>query len=144
MESKPDEEKKNISVKGVNKELYRKVMQKAVETGKSIGELTNDAYKALLSTMETAWGKSMSVLHGGPRIISDFKSISISDTDLKEIGKNVFFRNIGDLDLSEVTSETFEKYVDGLVNIDRLIISNKMKKSLVLLRGRYINKIDIM
>ena len=34
-ESTDIEESKNISVKGVNSDLYRKVMQKALETGKT-------------------------------------------------------------------------------------------------------------
>lgn len=143
MESKPEEEKKNISVKGVNKELYKKVMQKAIETGKSIGELTNDAYKAMLSSMGVAWEKSMNILHVNSHLISDFKNVSVNDSDLEDIGKSVVFRNIGTLDLSEVSTETFEKYVEAIINVEHLIISEKLKKSLVLLRGKYIDKLDV-
>ena len=38
----------------VPKDIYRKILQLARDTGKSVGDLTNDAYKALLSTADGA------------------------------------------------------------------------------------------
>ncbi len=133
---------KNISVKGINKDLYKKVMQKAVETGKTIGEVTNDAYKALLSTMEFAVQKSGAIMHKDFEIISNFNELSVSDTDLKEIGKPVAFSNIDYLDLSNVSNEVFEKYIRSILHVKKLTIPSKMKKSIILTRAKYIEKIE--
>ncbi|MGC8701323.1 MAG: hypothetical protein ACP5R3_06935, partial [Thermoplasmata archaeon] len=38
-----------ISVKGVKKDLYEKIKETARESGKTIGEITNEAYKMFVS-----------------------------------------------------------------------------------------------
>ena len=52
--SEEKKDSKNVSVKGISKDIYRKILQLARDTGKSVGDLTNDAYKALLSTADGA------------------------------------------------------------------------------------------
>ena len=141
-ESTDKEESKNISVKGVNTDLYKKVMQKALETGKTIGEITNDAYKTLLSTMEFALQKSSSVLKRDFEVVSNFSELTISDADLKELGKPIAFSNVDKLDLSAVSSENFDKYIKSLLHIKKLIISPELRKSLILTRAKYIDRID--
>lgn len=141
-ESTDREESKSISVKGVNSDLYRKVIEKAIETGKTIGEITNDAYKTLLSTMEFALQKSSNVLKRDFEVVSNFSELTISDADLKELGKPVAFSNVDKLDLSAVSNENFDKYIKSLLHIKKLIISSELRKSLILTRAKYIDKIE--
>ena len=141
-ESTDGKESKSISVKGVNSDLYRKVIEKAIETGKTIGEITNDAYKTLLSTMEFALQKSSNVLKRDFEVVSNFSELTISDADLKELGKPVAFSNVDKLDLSAVSNENFDKYIKSLLHIKKLIISSELRKSLILTRAKYIDKIE--
>jgi hypothetical protein len=46
---KEEGEKENISIKGIQKNVYDKVKNLARETGKTVGDLTNDAFKGVIS-----------------------------------------------------------------------------------------------
>ena len=61
-------EEKNVSVKGVQKSLYQRILELGKETGRSVGELTNDAYKALLLTASGAKEFSQHFVEGAKQV----------------------------------------------------------------------------
>ncbi|MEM1613981.1 MAG: hypothetical protein QXP25_03665, partial [Thermoplasmatales archaeon] len=48
-EKKKEEDKESVSIKGIQKNLYERMKSLARETGRTVGEVTNDAYKIALS-----------------------------------------------------------------------------------------------
>ena len=49
-----DEEKKNVSIRGVEKEAYESLVKLAKDTGKTLGELASEAFKLYVILAETS------------------------------------------------------------------------------------------
>ncbi|MCY0851628.1 MAG: hypothetical protein OWQ34_02690, partial [Thermoplasma acidophilum] len=102
-EKKDEEETKKItiSVKGIRDDVYRNVSELARHTGKTIGEITNDAYRTFLGTVEGVRNISQNFIEGAKgaisRYIDNFKKLEITADDLKDLGQKVAFRNIDEL-----------------------------------------------
>ena len=142
-----NEEKKDISVKGVSRDVYGMVLKVARDTGRTLGEITNDAYKAFLSTASGAKQISKSFMAGAsqglPKYVENIKNLSMDKKDLEDIGHKVVFRNIDSLDLKDVDDETFDKYVDSITNVKVLRISKPLSKAKVVLKCNFVNNIEI-
>ena len=140
-----ESEKKSVSIKGVRADIYNRMMGMAKDTGRTLGELTNDAYRSFIATVEGAKNVSKSFLEGAgsamPRTIENIKTLEITREDLEEIKHKVSFRNINELIFKDVDDETFEKYVVSIVGVKKLMIPAKMKKSKVLLRSSFVDEI---
>lgn len=148
-EQESQSERKSISVKGVKKDVYKRMIQLARDSGRTLGELTNDAYRTFIGTIDGARNVSQSFMEGtvegkkGSRIISieNFRNLKLSKKDLEEIGHKVEIRNIDDLDLSDINDEMFDKYVHSITGIKNLTISSSLKKSKILLKARFVDNI---
>ena len=145
-ENSGDEEKKDISVKGVSRDIYNRVLRLAKETGRTLGEVTNDAYRAFLSTAASAKQISRNFVEGAtqslPKYVENIKNLTIDGDDLKEIGHRVAFRNIDNLEFKNVNSEVFDDYVESITNVKNLKIPKSLSKARVLLKCNFVDSIE--
>ena len=102
---------KNVSVKGISKDIYRKILQLARDTGKSVGDLTNDAYKALLSTADGAVEVSRTFVQSAReskvQIISNIGELEMSGKEISDLKKKVSFRGMKKLVITDISNEDF-------------------------------------
>lgn len=144
-EEKTETERRNVSIKGVKRDVYNRMIQLARDSGRTLGELTNDAYRVFIGTLDGAKSVSQSFMEGtkSSRItsIENIRNLAIGSKDLEEIGHRIDIRNIDDLDLTGVDDEAFEKYIHHITGIKNLTISSKLKKSKLLMKARFVDNI---
>lgn len=148
-EVEPEEERKeenrSVSIKGVKKDVYQRMMHLARDSGKTLGEITNDAYRTFISTVDGARNVSHSFIEGakGTRItsIENIRTLTLDKKDLEEIGHQVDIRNIDDLTLENIDNETFDQYVKTITGVKNLTIPAKLSKSRILLKARFVDNI---
>lgn len=140
-----ESENRNVSIKGVSKELYEHVNEIAHETGKTMGEITNEAYKVFTSTIYGARSVSKSFISGaleaGYQVVANLKELEISGDDLKDFKKKVIFRNIDKLELKDVTTKDIEDRIQSFVRIGTLTVPKDVRKVAILVRSSYVSKI---
>jgi hypothetical protein len=100
------EQKDVTAIRGLETDLYNKMLAKAKETGKNVSELMNEAMKAYLNQVQetsTIFGENQ-------------HNIIISKKDLVELGK-VMFGGVTNLRFSkDIDKETFENNVVSIEN----------------------------
>lgn len=140
-----EEHTQNISVKGIKRDVYDKVSQIAKVTGRTLGEVTNEAYKSLIGAFDGAGHISRNFIEGlsgsVSRYVENIKNLDLTRKDLEEIGHRTVFKNIDNLVLVDVDDETFDRYVDAIINVKILSIPASLKKSKVLLKCSYVDSI---
>ncbi len=140
-----DEDTENISIKGVQRRVYERVKKLANETGRTVGELTNDAFKVLISAAEETRkvGEEFinAVRDSRVTYVQDLNSIEISGSELAKNNRKVAFRNIQNLVLKDITESDFDRYVESLVNVKFLEVPKSVSKFKVLERAKYVDNI---
>ncbi|MCL4447710.1 MAG: hypothetical protein M0Z77_03800 [Thermoplasmatales archaeon] len=135
----------NISIKGVQKRLYERVKGLATDTGRTVGELTNDAFKVLLSAAEETKKVGEEFIHAvrdsKSTYVQDLNSIEISGPELVRNNKKVTFKNIKNLVFKDLNETDFENYVESIVNVKSLEIPKGISKFKVLERSKYVDNI---
>ncbi len=133
----------NVSIKGIQKRVYARVKDLARDTGKTVGDLTNDAFKVLLAaageTKKVGEEFFQAVKDSKITYIQDLNSIEISGPELVKNNKKVSFKNIGNLTFKNMSEADFESYVDSIVNVKVLEIPKDISKFKVLERAKYID-----
>jgi len=134
-----------ISVKGIKKDLYEKIKEIARETGKTIGEITNESYKMFVTSANTVKEAGEQFIHGiketNVLFISNIENLEITGEEIKNYGKKISFRNIKNLKITDISENDFENYIDSLINIQKLTIPKNINKLKVLERSKFINEI---
>ncbi|GGM74571.1 hypothetical protein GCM10007108_10640 [Thermogymnomonas acidicola] len=151
----PEEEKKQdeqgegktvISIKGVRKDIYQRMMRLARDTGKTVGEITNEAYKNFLGTVDTAKKVSREFIDSARaqqvRYIENLGSLEITGQELREFGRKVVFRNIKELRITDVDEDTFTSVVDGIINVNSLTVTGNVRKMTVISRCSFVEKVN--
>lgn len=142
------EEKENISVKGVQSSIYEKVKQIARETGKTVGEITNESYKIFISAANETRAAGQEFIRGVKEssaiTIENISNVEISGDDMKAYDKKIIFRNIGSLIIKDIKKEEFEKYISSIINVKHLEIPKAIPKMMVLERSKFIEEIKFI
>lgn len=144
--------RKDITIRGLRADLYRKAAELAKRSGRTIGEIFNESLSLFLEltgvlmmgleplaqgTKFAAEKVGESISMAIPSMVSDIQELSVSRSDLERYGKRVIFSNIGKLSLEEdVDEETFKKYVALIRNCQELRVPKGLSKLLVLSRCR--------
>ncbi|MGC8562482.1 MAG: hypothetical protein ACP5UZ_01030 [Thermoplasmata archaeon] len=135
----------NISIKGVQKRLYEKVKGLATDTGKTVGEITNDAFKVLLAaageTKKVGEDFIQAVKDSKSTFVQDLNSIDITGSELAKNNKKVIFRNIQNLVFKDISETDFDAYVESIINVKVLEIPKGISKFKVLERAKYVDNI---
>jgi len=137
------ESKKPISVRGVDRNLYDEALKLARETGRTIGEVINEALKLLLAFYEGVSEKvTFESEPPGVEEISGVEELTISEEDLKSAGSPMIFKNIKKLRFSEnVTQDTFNNKVHLIITCDEVIIPRTLSKLEVAKKCRLVRKL---
>ncbi len=146
-EESEDGSSENISVKGVSKEVFKRAKELARVTGKTMGEVTTEAYKTILGTFEATVAVSKQFFEGAregseTQFISGFKNLEITGSDIEEIGSKVVFRNIDNLTVDDIDDEKFRDHVTRIIQVGTLRVSNKVKRSTIIPRCHYVDRIE--
>lgn len=146
-EEKEQEEKQNISVKGVRKDIYGHVLKLTRETGQTLGDITNEAYRTFLSGVEGAKHLSKNFIEGatksGVKYVENIKTLTIEKSDLQDMQGKVSFRNMDLLVFEGVDSEDIQKHVDSIANVKVVRIPKTVSKASILLRSTYVDEVQI-
>ena len=114
-ETENEETKQNISVKGVRKDIYGRILKLTRDTGQTLGEITNEAYRTFLSGVEGAKHLSKNFIEGATKgsvkYIENIKTLTINGEDLAEISTKIVFRNIDTLIFEDISTDDSTKHV---------------------------------
>jgi hypothetical protein len=104
------EQKDVTAIRGLETELYNKILAKAKETGKNVSDLMNDAMRSYLNQVQgasTVFGENMD-------------NITVTKKDLMELGK-VAFKKVMNLRFAkDVDKEVFENNVLSIEDCDNV------------------------
>lgn len=149
---------KDITIRGLNPELYRGVAELSKRLGVSIGEIMNEAMKLLLDArgelmtglgplMEGIWsaGKALSegISNLAPVPISGVEEVELSKEDFARFGRRILITDIRRVIFSQdVDEETLEKYVAVIRNCDEVSFPKSTSKLLALSKCRNVGKVS--
>lgn len=146
--SKNEEEKQNISVKGVRKDIYSRVLNLTRETGQTLGDITNEAYRTFLSGIDGAVHLSKNFFEGAAQShvkhVENIKSLTLEKKDIEEFPGKVAFRNMDILILEDLTTEDVEKHIESISNVKVVKIPKTVSKASIVLRSSFIDEIQEM
>lgn len=138
--------KKNISVKGVRSDIYSRVLRLTRETGQTLGEITNEAYRTFLSGVDGAVHLSKNFVEGATqshvKYVENVKSLTLLKSDIEEFPGKVAFRNMDTLVLKDLTTEDVEKHIASISNVKVVKIPKTVSKASIVLRSSYIDEIQ--
>lgn len=104
------EQKDVTAIRGLETELYNKILAKAKETGKNVSDLMNDAMRSYLNQVQgasTVFGENMD-------------NVTVTKKDLMELGK-VAFKKVMNLRFAkDVDKEVFENNVLSIEDCDNV------------------------
>jgi hypothetical protein len=146
-EYKNKEDEKTVTIKGVRADLFKKIKDMAYQSGKTIGEITNRAYEALLNGAQGLGEISKSFQKGiqesGSILISSLDELSVDSKEILNEGKRVVFKNIKKLTLTSLDDITIEKYIGGIYDVEELNASGNFSKIKLLAKCANVKKLNI-
>lgn len=129
-----DEEvnEKTVSIRGIASDIYRKILQISSETGKTVGELTNEAYRKMVQTSslvekaaEKALEKKFKV---ADTIVENIGQITLNNDEIEKLYGNIGFRNIDKLELSGLSDINSYGKISFISNVKVLKLTKGTKK----------------
>ena len=152
------EEKRVVTIRNIDEDLYNKAMSLARSLGKTAGEIVNDALRLLVSSLEMGAAATETLgrrigekveearqrLTATRLVVGDLDELVVTNRDLVEVEGPVVFRNIGRLVFAEdVDPRVFEDKVAGIIYCDTLVIPGNMPKLKVLGKARFVKRVEI-
>ncbi|RLG51171.1 MAG: hypothetical protein DRN96_05950 [Thermoproteota archaeon] len=142
-----------VTIKGVSREVYSRISELAKLTGKSIGEITNQAFRLYLALAE-AQSKALSAIGGmlkevgvalektGAVFMRDIEHLEVDAELLEESDRPIVFVGIGRLVFKpDVTGELFERKVAGIFSCGVVEVPEGLSRLLVLRRSRFVKRV---
>ncbi|MDT7876328.1 MAG: hypothetical protein RQ872_06395 [Sulfolobaceae archaeon] len=156
--SQDENKKKTVTIRGIDMSLYERLVKVARDSGKTVGEVMNQAMSTFLGVAGKAGEKidqaismskdvGKSFIEGFNEakknivIISDLESIEVKKEELVSFGKPVSFRNIGKLVLLDIDQDTFNTFIDSIISVNELVIPRNLNKFFVLQKCKFVKKI---
>jgi|BEDMetMinimDraft_2_1075160.scaffolds.fasta_scaffold01002_8 hypothetical protein len=152
-----EENKKTKTIRGVDQGLYNKILEVARSSGKTVGEIVNQSFKSFLELSNTAKKTITGAIESGKTfiggvkegmgnivLISDIEELTISKQELNEISKPIAIRNVKRLNISELSQEEIDKYIQEITNVDEIIVSEKINKIKLFQKCKKIKRISVM
>lgn len=156
MSQENNENKKTITIRGIDEKLYRKLTEIARNSGKTVGEVANQAFRIFLELSNTAKQTASGVIESGKSflegfkegmgnfiVISDIDELTVNKEELAEAGKPIIFRNIKRLTLLGVTDVDIANYVQEINNVDELIVPPNINKIKLSQKCRMVRRIVV-
>ncbi|AWS00146.1 hypothetical protein [Metallosphaera hakonensis] len=153
-----NKQNRTVTIRGVDSSLYDRLVKLAHDTGKTVGEITNQAIGEFLNVISEAEmitynvkdnikSTSKAFLDGFNEsrknlfVISNVGEITVFKAEIVSAGKPISFRNIGKLVLPDLDEDTLEKFIDSIVWVDELVIPPSINKIMLMRKARFIKKI---
>lgn len=150
--------KKTITVRGVDSDLYNRIVNLSRQSGKTVGEIMNQAMSTFLGLAGKAGEKIDNAVYKAREtgrafiegfnevkkdvvIISDIEELEANKNEIMSLGKPVLFRNIKKLVLEDVDDDTLDRYIDSIVSVDELVIPRSLNKFKVLQKCKFVKRI---
>jgi len=115
----------DVTIRGIDDEVYSRFAAEAKKCGKAIGELTTEVMRAYV-------GRDMPVSY----LVQNIETLSVSKNDLESMDGPISFMNIEVLEfLDDVDWNVFKTHVDRIVNVEKIIISKSLSKFQVLTKA---------
>lgn len=121
----------DVTIRGIDDEVYSKFAAEAKKGGKAIGELTTEVMRSYVD-------------RSAPKIykIQNIDNLTVSKVDLESMDGLVAFTNIDELEFMEdVDWATFKDRVDSIVNVDRIVLPKGLSKFQVLSKSKNIDQV---
>ncbi len=147
MSEEKKEVKKVKSIRGIDEKLYEQIALIARETGRTVGEVINEAMKVFVNitskTVELGKGFVEGVKEGAEPVIkvAGVGELTVTEKDLREVEGRVDFANIQVLKFEGVPYELFEEKVRSVTNVREVIIPKEYPKLKVLRKFVSVDKV---
>jgi hypothetical protein len=156
-----EEEKKTVTIRGIDKKLYEMATETARKTGKTVGEVVNESLRlffvatgkiteladeaaARIAGLKESFESGLKESKGEVQVISNVDELAISRAELESLGKRVSFQNIKRLVLEDLTEDDVEKHVHSIINVDELVVPKGVNKLKVLAKCKLVRKITTL
>jgi len=150
------QEKKQVTIKGIDKELYEKAVQLSREMGMTAGELVNKALRMVMSVTDAATktvagavqavgesGKAFAEGAKGVKVVTGIDDLTITKADLESSDSPVSFRGIKRLEFADdVDWDTFNAKVSSIVMCGTVVLPRSLPKLKVLEKCSMVNKVE--
>ena len=149
--------RKDITIRGINSDLYDRAAEIARRTGKTIGEVINESLALFLDLTEGLRMGIQPIIEGAkeagksleagisatvPVMIGTLEELEITKADLEQFERRVIFSNIERLVFADdVDAETFEKYVALIRDCGEVRVPKGISKLLLLSRCRDVSRL---
>lgn len=121
----------DVTIRGIDDEVYARFTAEAKKRSMSIGELTTIVMRALVDETSTRTYR-----------IGDLSDLSVSKKDLDSLDGMVTFFNISKLGFEDqIDWETFDKHVGAIVNVGSVKIPAKVTRFQALTKCRTVGKV---
>ena len=158
MEEKEEKVKRPISIRGLDEDAYKGIVELAKSTGETVGKIASEAFRLYLA-MASAGEKALKTASNAlkeigeaateglkktsPRMVSNIGELSLSASDLESFEGPVAFSRINHLVFEDdVSEELFREKVLTIVNCEVVEVPKAIPKPLVLSKARFVKRID--
>lgn len=149
-----------VSIRGLDRDLYSRVVALAKELGKTTGELMNEAMRLYLllsghsSTIMKNTSKTISGISGITKAfmeglkskevvtIKGLQEVRLSKEDLEKYGKKVMISTVAKVIFEpDIDAETFDKYIDSIISCTEVQVPDKIPKVLVYSKCKLVSRV---
>lgn len=159
-ENNSNEEKKTVTIRGIDKKLYEMATETARKTGKTVGEVVNESLRLFFTatgklgqvadeTVSRVYGLKDSLIagfkegKGEVQVVSNVDELVVTKDEIASLGKKVAFQNVRRLVLQDLTDEDVENYIAYIINVDELVVPKNVNKLKLLSKGRMIKRVTV-
>lgn len=132
------EERRDVTIRGLESEVYRSFSSLAKEMGKTVGELMNEAMKLYMRILRLPGELSRRI----PASIDGLEELTVEGSEIKELGRPVIFRNIKKLVL-KIDREALSNII-AIDGCEELVIPRDLPKLEVLSKCSGVKKISFL
>jgi hypothetical protein len=121
----------DVTIRGIDDEVYARFAAEAKKRGISIGEQTTEVMRDFVDKASNP-GYS----------INNIEDLEVVKRDLETMDGPVSFNNIDVLEFADdVDWETFKVKVGSIVNVDKVVIPSTLTKLQVLIKARNVSEV---
>lgn len=138
-----------ITIRGIDRDLYKNVVKLARETGRTIGEVVNEALRLVVgltgATKEIGREFIEGAKESGRRAIEvgGLEELTVSREDLEDIEGEVVFKNIKILRLSpDIPFELFNRKVKAVILCDEVVLPATYPKLKALTKFKLVKRVS--
>jgi len=144
-EKDDDVERRSVTIKGIRNDLYKRMKELAYETGKTLGDVTNDAYLAMEATadglLDVSRNFQMGLSSGGSKVLGHMNELELTGKEIADANKKILIRNVKKLTLKDIDDKTATRYIFSIRDVDELVIPQGLSKVELLSRCTSIGKV---